>query len=87
MGDGATSVRPPALTNDADVEGDSLTLYSVLDTVPNATVEIGAGATNLVYTPGPDFSGADDFNYVVTDGHGGYATARVDIVVTVAWRQ
>ena len=62
-------------------------MQALLGVSANAQVTIGAGATNVTYAPPADFSGADTFNYVIADGQGGFATGRVDVVVTVAWRQ
>src|SRR5205085_1358964 len=36
------------------------------------------------YTPAASYSGADSFNYTISDGQGGTATAAVSITITAA---
>jgi VCBS repeat-containing protein len=60
-----------------DVDGDSLTY--TFSTPAHGTV-VGGGAL-IAYTPDPNFNGTDSFTYTVSDGHGGTATATVDVVV------
>ena len=64
--------------NDSDADGDALEIESV--TKPShgmATVENG----KVLYTPESGFSGEDSFEYIVSDGKGGEAKAKVAIVV------
>jgi hypothetical protein len=69
---------PLALTLVAsDPAGDSL---SYAFTAPSHGVLSGT-APELVYTPAPDFHGADGFSFSVDDGNGGTATATVTISV------
>lgn len=78
----ATLVLPPAAltANDTDVEGQALSIQSVL---------VGAGGTvavvggDVVFTPAPDFHGAASFEYVVTDG-AATDVGRVAVTVTPA---
>ena len=37
--------------------------------------------TNIIYTPAPNFNGADTFTYTIADGNGGTATATVTVAV------
>ncbi|WP_425046091.1 Ig-like domain-containing protein [Primorskyibacter sp. S87] len=68
------------LTNDFDVDGDSLQIVST--TLPaNGSVAINSDNT-LTYTPKPNFNGVDRFTYKVEDGQGG--SDSVEIVVTVS---
>ena len=78
------------LANDSDVDGDPLTIISV--TIPtNGVVAIDGGnngdATLLTYTPHEGFSGDgtpaidDSFDYSISDGNGGLATALVSVNV------
>jgi VCBS repeat-containing protein len=60
-----------------DVDGDSLTY--TFSTPAHGTV-VGGGAL-VAYTPDPNFNGTDSFTYTVSDGHGGTATATVDVVI------
>lgn len=75
-----TVTAPGLLANDLDVEGDTL--------VTAVAVAPGHGMLQLqpdgsfVYTPDTGFSGIDTFDYTVSDGLGGVATATVTIQVT-----
>jgi hypothetical protein len=72
------SVTIAVLANDSDPDGDPLTITSV--SIPaNGTVT--ATATRVTYTPNKNFLGTDSFNYSITDGRGGSASARVTVSV------
>lgn len=73
-----TPVTVDVVTNDTDVDGDSLTLASVADAA-HGTVAIADG--KAVFTPEANYNGAASFSYVVNDGHGGTATGNVSITV------
>ncbi|MCP4424410.1 MAG: tandem-95 repeat protein, partial [Chloroflexi bacterium] len=80
-----TAVLIDLLTNDNDIDGDSLTISSI--TQPgNGVVEISAGSV-ITYTPDADYNsgdsadGGDSFSYVVGDGQGASATAVVTVTV------
>lgn len=67
------------LVNDGDPNGDALLI--TIDGPPNngkASVENG----KIVYTPNAGFVGTDSFTYIVSDGKGGTATAKVTVQVT-----
>ncbi|MCX6093367.1 MAG: Ig-like domain-containing protein, partial [Candidatus Bipolaricaulota bacterium] len=66
------------LANDADPDGDSLTIEST--STPHHGVVIRAG-TSIVYTPAANYSGEDTFTYTVKDGNGGTDTATVTVTV------
>ena len=69
------------LGNDSDPdEGDVLSVTSVTGAT-NGTVEVAADGSGVVYTPNADYSGTDSFEYVVSDGKGGTATATGSITV------
>ncbi len=53
------------LGNDSDPDGDTLAIASV-EPASNGAVAVEAGRVR--YTPDADFSGADEFSYVVADG-------------------
>ena len=81
--DTATTIRNRAVTiavlaNDRDVDGDALALVSVSSPAHGTAVISG---TSIVYTPARNFVGTDQFNYLVTDGRGGTATATVAVSV------
>ncbi len=68
------------LTNDFDVDGDSLIIKDIIEGPSNGTVEINADGT-VTYTPDAGFTGMDTFTYAISDGNGGCDTAEVIIVV------
>jgi hypothetical protein len=65
----------------SDADGDPITITSA-GPASNGTVTLDA--TNITYTPTSGYSGADSFNYVISDGRGGTATAAVTVTVTAA---
>ncbi|WP_171045687.1 reprolysin-like metallopeptidase [Pseudoalteromonas rubra] len=77
----ANLVVLPVLSNDTDVDGDTLNISSV-DYQGEGTVTIAS--TNLVYTAGNAFSGAETFSYTVSDGNGGSASGEVEVTVAPA---
>jgi VCBS repeat-containing protein len=67
------------LTNDADVDGNTLT--SALVTGPlNGALTLNADGS-FVYTPNANFNGVDGFTYVANDGTGDSTVAAVTITV------
>ena len=72
------SVKINVLGNDQDVENDPLTV--IVATADHGTVTINADGT-LTFAPTPGFAGNATITYKVSDGHGGFATAKVDVVV------
>ena len=73
------SVTIAVLSNDRDPDGDGLTVQAVAQPSHGA---VSNERTGVAYTPDPGFSGTDTFEYTVSDGHGGTATAEVSVVVT-----
>jgi VCBS repeat-containing protein len=67
------------LANDADVEGNALTVIAA--TSPNGTVTINGNGT-LSFTPATGFNGPTTISYTVSDGNGGTDTATVFVSVT-----
>ena len=87
--DTVVPITPTLTANDADVDGDTLTVTqingSTIDSthavaVDNGVVSMDASGA-LSFTPAANFNGATTFAYTVSDGHGGtsIATATVDI--------
>jgi len=70
---------PGVLSNDFDVDGDTL----VVDTVPAVAPAHGSLQLNadgsFSYTPQTNYAGEDFFVYQVTDGQGGTALGRVSL--------
>jgi hypothetical protein len=70
------------LGNDSDVDlGAVLTVISVTGAA-NGQTAIVSGGGSVSYVPNADFSGADSFQYTISDGQGGSATASVAMTVT-----
>lgn len=73
-----TALPLDVLANDTDADADPLTIIQV-SAPTSGTAEMING--QLVYTPNPDFSGNDLFDYTVSDGYGGIDTAQVTVTV------
>ena len=74
-----TAVSVTVLTNDSDLDGDTLSIATVSTPAHGTAVIAGTGIT---YTPALNYNGADSFTYTVGDGSGGSATATVTVTVT-----
>ncbi len=75
--DTATTVA--VLTNDTDLDGDTLAVSSVSTPAHGTAVVEGLA---VLYTPAANYNGPDSFTYTVGDGNGGSATATVTVTVT-----
>ena len=75
-----TAATIAVLTNDSDVDGDTVSVSGV-DAAAHGLVAINADGT-LTYTPAGNYNGADAFAYTLGDGNGGSATAVVNVTVT-----
>ena len=73
---GATLI--PVLTNDTDLDGDTLSVTSVTAPTNGTATNSGNG---VLYTPRAGFFGTDTFSYTLSDGKGGSATATVTVTV------
>jgi VCBS repeat-containing protein len=70
------------LANDTDVDNTNVQLsVSSFTQAAHGTVTQNVDGT-LKYTPNLNYNGSDSFTYTVSDGHGGTATASVDLAVT-----
>jgi surface adhesion protein len=81
------------LQNDYDVDGDTLTIKSVqgsdaahpsvvTDAAGNVLGAVALDASgNVIFTPAANINGNVSFNYTITDGHGGVASATVTVNV------
>jgi VCBS repeat-containing protein len=74
-----TPISINVLANDSDADGDKLTVISVTQPI-NGTAQISANGS-IRYSPKRDFNGQDSFTYVISDGRGGTATAKVTVTV------
>ncbi len=77
-GDQGYAITIDVLGNDADVDGDVLTINAVTQGSNGAVVISGSQVT---YTPANGFSGSDSFTYTVSDGEGGSSTATVNVTI------
>jgi hypothetical protein len=68
------------LTNDTDIDGDTLAVQS-LGTPSNGSV-VNNGDGTVTYTPNANYNGSDIFSYIVSDGNGGTASASVNVTVS-----
>jgi hypothetical protein len=75
-----TPAEIAVLANDSDPDGDPLSLQSVTQGA-NGSVELNPNGT-VTYTPAADFNGSDSFEYTISDGNGGTASATVSATVT-----
>jgi serine protease AprX len=73
-------VNIAVLTGATDVEGDPISLLSITQPAHGTTVINGDGVT-VYYTPTSNFYGTDSFDYTISDGNGGTASATVTITV------
>ncbi|WP_407659994.1 Ig-like domain-containing protein [Hyalangium gracile] len=75
---GATPLNVLANDSTAPDTGETLTITSVTQPA-NGTVTFAA--SNVTFTPAPNFNGTTTFQYTVSDGNGGTATATVTVTV------
>ena len=73
-----TAVLINVISNDSDVDGDSLTVDSVNQPANGAVVDNGDGT--VTYTPSAGFFGVDSFSYTASDGD---LTDSANVSVTV----
>ncbi|MES2629649.1 MAG: Ig-like domain-containing protein, partial [Bacteroidota bacterium] len=74
-----TVAAPGVLANDADVDGDPLTV-TLLANVTHGTLTLNSNGS-FVYVPAPDYNGTDGFTYRVCDPSGSCATGTVTLQV------
>jgi DNA/RNA endonuclease G (NUC1) len=74
-----TTVMVDVVANDTDIDGDVPALQSV-GTAAHGSVSVVNGQAQ--YTPNANFNGTDSFSYVVSDGHGGTASATVNVTIS-----
>jgi cysteine-rich repeat protein len=74
-----TAVTLDLVANDADVDGDALTVTAVGAPAHGAALIVDAH--HVAYTPAANFNGADAFTYTISDGDGGTATATVTLAI------
>jgi hypothetical protein len=67
------------LVGASDPDGDTLTA-KVAEGPAHGSLNLAADGS-FTYTPGPDFNGADGFEFLVSDGFGGQAVGKASISV------
>ena len=75
-----TLARIGVLGNDADIDGDVLSVNNIVTQPTHGNVQINDDGT-ITYTPIANFHGTDSFVYQIADGQGGFASATVSVVV------
>ncbi|MCF6390999.1 Ig-like domain-containing protein, partial [Mycobacterium sp. MBM] len=75
-----TVLNGNVLTNDSDVDGDTLTA-TLVDGPTNGTLQLNADGT-FTYTPTADFNGTDTFTYTAGDSAATSSVTTVSITVT-----
>jgi VCBS repeat-containing protein len=71
------------LNNDSDIDGDTLTVTGCTQPAHGSVMEDESPGV-LTYTPThSNYNGPDALSYTVSDGHGGTATATVNVTVTL----
>ena len=75
-----TPVTVQVLANDADADGDTLTVSAITQAPQHGTATILANGS-IRYTPAAGFHGHDRFRYQITDGSGKYNSAWVRVKV------
>ena len=68
------------LLNDTDVDGDTLTIKSLMSLPSHGTVTIEDGKVR--YVPESGYTGTDSFTYLCVDTAGATSSANVSIIVT-----
>ena len=71
-----TAVVINVLSNDTDLENDTLTVTAVTQGSKGSVTHNG---TTVTYTPNPNEAGSDSFTYTISDGNGGSDTATVTV--------
>ena len=72
-----TNITIEPLTNDTDVDGDTLSIKSFTQPKHGTLTQ---KENTLVYAPNKDYNGEDSFGYTLTDGN---ATAKANITLTI----
>lgn len=75
-----TAVNIPVLNNDADPDGNTMTINSIIGTITGGTAVISGN--NILFTPNGIFTGLSTFKYAVQDNSGLKDTAYVYVTVT-----
>ncbi|MBN1218349.1 MAG: cadherin-like domain-containing protein, partial [Anaerolineae bacterium] len=78
-----TPISLNVLANDADTDGDELTIINVDEGSGfKGTIQVNADGKSILYQPKNNDTGTYNFTYTISDGHQGTDTATVTITVT-----
>ena len=77
-----TPVASGVLANDSDPENNPLTVSAFDSNSANGGVVNIGGDGAFTFTPAANFTGADSFNYTISDGNGNTTTATVTVNVS-----
>ena len=72
-------VNIDVLTNDSDLDGDTMSIQDFVQPEHGTVVNDGNGV--FTYTPDSNYNGTDSFTYTITDGNGLTDTATVNLTV------
>ncbi len=73
------------LDNDTDANGDALTVVAVTPPI-HGTASVAPDGSTVIYQPQAGYVGVDSFEYTVSDGNGGTASATVTLTATLSDR-
>ncbi len=76
----ATIMASTLLANDTDANSNPLTVTGVSGAT-NGTVSFNAASNTVTFTPTTGYTGPASFNYAISDGQGGTASAAVNLAV------
>ena len=76
-----TAVSIAVLSNDSDVDGDTLTIINMSNPASGTAIADPHNGQNIIYTPNENFVGEDSFIYTITDGNDSTDSATVTVTV------
>jgi len=77
---GESTTFEDLLANDSDPNGDPVSIVALGAAGHGSVSAIG---NSVVYTPAAGYWGQDSFNYAISDGEGGVATAKVSVTIPI----
>ena len=76
-----TQVSIPVLSNDRDIEFDTLTITAITQGAHGTAVFFNGSSPSVRYTPQLNYNGTDSLTYTVSDGRGGSAVGQVNVTI------
>jgi Ca2+-binding RTX toxin-like protein len=73
-----SSINIDVLPFASDVDGDALSLVGVSGAEHGVALVVGG---KIIYTPNPDYFGADSFEYIISDGNGGVVSKTLGVTI------